>query len=500
MKHILVFLCISFVCGIFFAASIAVAFWVLAALAFVFLSASAAFFLKRLLFLIFIVCAMFFVGAALLRNAETLPREHIAKRISFQKDNVNLVGVIASDPSVQERNTSFILKAEQLKYGNIAKPVCGKVLVKVYKKGKFVYGERISFIGKIYRPFSFSKDFDYRQYLKQQGIYSILSISKIGTWEKFEARAGNPIAAFSFHIKHKIRNVFEKNLSPFAAGVLSAFILGDRQNLPRYIINIMVHLGVVHIIAISGFNVGVVTFLMLIVLKVFRVPRRARFFLTIFLLIIHCFLTGANPPVVRATVMAVILLLGYALEREANIYNSLSLAAFLILFFNPWQLLGISFQLSFLSVFFIVWLTPKIERLFPKKWLVISWTRFLILTFAVSLAAWLGLMPLIAHYFKIVTPLTVLANMIIVPYATIIIVSGLSLAVLGAFAPWLAPVLGASNEVLIFLFFKINYLLAGIPGAYFNLPQIPLGAVLVYYAVLAFLFFAVPFAKKRWVR
>jgi len=53
---------------------------------------------------------------------------------------------------------------------------------------------------------------------------------------------------------------------------------------------------------------------------------------------------------------------------------------------------------------------------------------------------------------------------------------------------------------LILLFFKINYLLAGIPGAYFNLPQIPLGAVLVYYAVLAFLFFAVPFAKKRWVR
>jgi len=182
--------------------------------------------------------------------------------------------------------------------------------------------------------------------------------------------------------------------------------------------------------------------------------------------------------------MAVILLLGYVLEREVSIYNSLALAALIILVMNPWQILGISFQLSFLSVVFIVWLTPKIEKLFPRKWLAISWARFLILTFSVSFAAWFGLMPLIAYYFKIVTPIAVFANMIVVPYATMIIISGLSLAIIGLLVPGLALILGASNEVLILIFFKINYLLAAIPGSYFKLPQIPLVSVLLYYVVV----------------
>jgi competence protein ComEC len=259
----------------------------------------------------------------------------------------------------------------------------------------------------------------------------------------------------------------------------------------------MVQLGVVHIIAISGFNVGIVAFIMLIVLKVLRIPRRPRYVLTILLLIIHCILTGANPPVVRATIMAVILLLGYVLEREVNIYNSLALAALIILLLNPWQLLGVSFQLSFLSVFFIVWLTPKIEKLFPKKWRRTSWARFFILTFSVSFAAWFGLIPLIAYYFKIVTPLSVFANMIVVPYATMIIVSGLSLALIGIFVPWLGPILGASNEALILVFFKINYLLAAIPGAYFKLPQIPLIGVLAYYGVVFLAYFGRSFFIQR---
>lgn len=487
MRHLLVYLCVSFCLGIFSAAFSSVSFVTLAALALLFLSASAVFRNKKIFFAILILCAAFFLGAALLKNVDTLPKNHIAKLIPFKKDPVSLVGLVVSDPNRQERNTSFILKAEELKYGNITKPIYGKVLVKVYRQGEFAYGERIIFTGKVYRPFSFSKDFDYRRYLKYQGIYSILSINKTGTWELLEENAGNPLIAFSFSIKHKIRNVFERNLSEFSAGVLNAFILGDRQNLPRYLINMMANLGVVHIIAISGFNVGVVAFIILIVLKVFRIPRRPRYILTILLLIIHCILTGANPPVVRATIMAVILLLGYVLEREVNIYNSLALAAFVILVINPWQLLGISFQLSFLSVVFIVSFTPKIEKLFSKKWLQRSWARFLILTFCVSFAAWFGLMPLIAYYFKIVTPIAVFANMIVVPYATMIIVSGLALAFIGLIFPWLAPILGASNEILILVFFKINYLLVGIPGAYFKLPPISIVAVLVYYSVI-FLF------------
>lgn len=501
MKYPFVSLCISFSLGIVAAAYFKTPFLILFSFTLLFSLLSGLFINQNLKFKIFILCAVFFLGATFLRNCDALPNNHIAKFIPFKSDSVSLVGVIESDPSDKERSTSFILKAENLKINGVWRPTCGKVLVNVFKKGEFSYGDRFLFVGKVYRPFSFSKDFDYRRYLKHQGIYSILSISKSSTFELLGQNAGNPLKAFSFHIKHKIRDVIVKNLSPFSAGVLNAFILGDRQNLPRYIMNVMVNLGIVHIIAISGFNVGIVALIILIVLKVMRIPRRSRYILTILLLIVHCILTGANPPVVRATIMAVILLLGYVLEREVNIYNSLALAALIILVMNPWQLLGVSFQLSFLSVIFIVWLTPKIEKLFPKKWLAVSWARFLILTFSVSFAAWFGLMPLIAYYFKIITPIAVLANMIIVPYATMIIIAGLSLASIGLLVPWLAPILGASNEFLILMFFKINYLLIAIPGAYFKLPQIPFISVLFYYGAIAVVFFGISFvAKRRLVR
>ncbi|MCX5682035.1 MAG: ComEC/Rec2 family competence protein [Candidatus Omnitrophica bacterium] len=501
MKYLLSNLCISFCLGIFTAASFSISFFIFFAFASLFLLLSIVFLRKNILFNIVILCAAFFLGAALLKNTETLPGNHIAKRIPYKQDNVSVTGVIDSDPSYQERNISFILRVEKLKTGNICRPACGKVLVKVYQKGEFSYGDRIVFTGKVYRPFSFSKDFDYRRYLKYQGIYSILSINKTGAWEILDRNAGHALTAFSLAIKHKIQNVFAQNLSQFSAGVLNAFILGDRQNLPRYIINIMVNLGVVHIIAISGFNVSIVAGIILIVLKVIRIPRRPRYLLTIVLLIIHCILTGANPPVVRATIMAVILLLGFVLEREVNIFNSLALAALIILVINPWQALGVSFQLSFLSVISIVWLTPKIEKFFPKKWLAISWARFFLLTFSVSFAAWFGLMPLIAYYFKIVTPIAVFANMIIVPYATLLTVWGISLAMIGLLVPGLAPILGASNELVILIFFKINYLLAAIPGAYFKLPQIPLIGVLLYYGVVLAGFSGIAlFAQRRALR
>ncbi len=209
---------------------------------------------------------------------------------------------------------------------------------------------------------------------------------------------------------------------------------------------------------------------------------------TISLLIIYCILTGANTPVVRATVMASILLFAYFLKREINIYNSLSLAALIILAVNPWQLFEVSFQLSFLSVTSIVWLSPKIKSLFPARLDKILWLRFLISIFSVSFSAWLGLLPLIAYYFRILSPITILANMIIVPYMTIIIASGFSLALIGILIPSLAAIFAASNELFISILFKINSFLIAIPGAYFKLSEISFIYVLLYYTLLISIF------------
>jgi competence protein ComEC len=419
--------------------------------------------------------------------------------IPYKSESTFLVGVIDSDPAYKDKSLSFILKVEKLQINETWVKACGKVLVRSIKKNKFSYGDRLFLEGKLYRPFSFAKgEFNYRNYLRHQGIYLILSVKKNSIVKQLDKNVGNPLKSFAFRIRHKMRDVIVKNLSPFSAEILNAIILGERQNLPAYVRDALVYSGTVHIIAISGLHLGIVAFIILLILKIIKIPRKPRYILTILLLIVYCVLTGANTPVMRATIMAAMLLLGYFLEREGNIYNSLSLAALIILVVNPWQLFEVSFQLSFLSVISIVWLSPKIKSMFPEKLNKIPWTRFLISIFSVSFAAWLGLLPLIAYYFRVLSPITILANMIIVPYVTIIVASGFSLALIGILVPSLACIFAASNELFILILFKINSSLITIPGAYFKLPSISFVYVLLYYTILISVFnFSKIFREKN---
>jgi len=489
MKSPLVIFALIFCLGIFVASQIEVSFvlvyiFTLISLLFGYLSLK-----KGIRFDVFLCCFVFFFALSLWKNAQILPRCHIAKLIPYKSDLVSLIGVIDNDPTYQNRRVSFILKVEKLKINEDWVKTCGKVLVNVFKKNDFTYGDRLFLSGNLYRPFSFSKgEFNYRDYLRHQGIYLILSVKKGSIVKQLDKNVGNPIKSFAFRIRHKMKNVIVKNLSPFSAGILNAIILGERQNLPVYVRDVFTKSGTVHIIAISGLHLGIVAFIILLTLKIIKIPRRPRYILAIFLLIIYCILTGAKPPVVRATVMASILLFAYFLKREINIYNSLALAALIILAVNPWQLFEVSFQLSFLSVISIVWLSPKIKSLFPEKLNKVLWTRFLISIFSVSFAAWLGLLPLIAYYFRIFSPVTIIANTIIVPYMTIIVVSGFSLALIGILIPCLTSIFATSNEFFVLILFKINSSLIAIPGAYFKLPSMSFVYVLLYYVLLISMF------------
>lgn len=488
MQYPLLYLSIAFCLGIIAAAYQKAAFFVLCLL--MLLSLIFSIFSMRQLkkFNAAIILAVFFLGAALLRNSQALPNNHIVKLLGAKSEAVSLIGVVVSDPIYQAEKASFILKLESLEVNHAWQQACGRLLVRIFKGKGFAYGDRIFLSGKLYRPFSFSRDFNFKQFLKRQGIYCILSVKKDSTIKRLAKNTGNPLKLLAFKIKHRLREVIVKNLSCFSAGILNALILGDRQDLSSYLLDILMKLGTIHIIAISGFNVGIVAFIILITLKIAKIPRKPRYIITILLLVVYCILTGLSAPVVRATVMAVILLCAYLFERQANIYNSLSLATFVILSFNPWQLFEISFQLSFLSVISIVWLAPKIHSIFSERFIKKWWLRFPSLIFSASTAAWLGLLPMIAYYFKVFTPITVLANMIIVPYSAVITVSGFSLTLIGTLVPSLVPIFASANELLILILFKINYFLAAIPGAYFKLPDVPFMFVLFYYIILIVFF------------
>jgi competence protein ComEC len=246
-------------------------------------------------------------------------------------------------------------------------------------------------------------------------------------------------------------------------------ILGEKKNVPQRIEKNMIRTGTIHILVVSGFNVGLIALIFSSLLKLLRVKKTLRFYFIVPLVIFYCLLTGASTPVLRATLMAVIFLAAIFLKREQNLQNSLFLSMFLILIINPAQLYDLGFQLSFVSVASIFYLYPKINHLVKRVSLNNRPLQLLVASLEVSLSAWLGTFPLIAYYFRLFSPITVIANILIVPLATLVIFSGISFLCIKLTLPFLSPWFKISTEAFILALLKVNQFMAELPGAYFYL-------------------------------
>jgi len=266
-----------------------------------------------------------------------------------------------------------------------------------------------------------------------------------------------------------MEQIISRYLPDLPAGILSAMVLGQRRSIPWLVNNYMVKSGTVHILVVSGFNVGIVAFIINLLLKILRIRRKARIILTVICLLVYCLITGASNPVIRATVMGVVFLLAHLLKREADIYNCLACAALFIVGANPRQIFDVGFQLSFASVLAITYLYPKLKSFFHLDNCKVRVLRFICEGCLVSLCAWFGTMGIIAYNFRIIAPITVLANILIVPLATLITLCGFSLVLCGSFCPFLGEIFSTTTAMLITLLLNINAAVIRIPGAYFYL-------------------------------
>lgn len=384
-------------------------------------------------------------------------------------------GVIVSEPSFATDKTSFVIESSEIKHNNTSCNVSGKVFIRCKGEADFSYGDEVIIYGGLYKPYN---------YFKRRLAYLMLSVSGRSNIEKVGCLKLNLLEATIAYLKLKIEKIFSTQVEPRCAQLLCALILGEREKVPSIVRESMIHTGTWHIMVVSGSHTALVALILLIFFKMARVPRNIRFCLTTALLIVYCILTGASSPVVRSTVMTGIFLAGFLIERKPHFYNSLAIACLAILIFDPVQLFDIGFQLSFVSVFFIVWLPPKIKKLFPEKssqGCILSYTTT---CFCVSFSAWLGTAPLIAHTFGNFSSISVLANIVVVPLAMLVMTTGFALVAVGSFFPFFAMPLGHANEFFMFLLIKINFLLERLPFAFLNFPPIPLLFVIGYYILL----------------
>jgi len=346
---------------------------------------------------------------------------------------------------------------------------CGNLFVRMRIEKKVEYADALMIKGKVRRIYVPSvrqgKSQRLFQAFQDQTAHCMVAtaIKRLGLSRPYSLKR------LALRFKASLKGVFLRHLPLPAANVMNALVLGERRSVPLAVNRSMIKTGTVHILVVSGFHVGIVAAVLIGVLQSLKVPRGIRPFFAIPTLGFYCMLVGCAASVVRATVMASVFLCAELFRREADVYNSLAAAAIVILSINPRQIFDIGFQLSFASVLSIAYFYPRLAS-FLRITSVKSWAlRYFLRACLVSVSAWLGTTGLIAYYFRIFSPITVIANLFIVPLASLVTTAGFLMLGFGTWCPFLCRSFGLASELLISLMLVTNSILIKIPLAYIYL-------------------------------
>ncbi len=355
---------------------------------------------------------------------------------------INMEGMICDNPQVSPDKTELLVSASRILENGRYLPVSGRILLNVREPYPFHYGDYIRFQSRIRLPHNFDNPggFDYERYLRIRGILARAFVNDATGFVVLRRETGNAPRTRM----ERFRNLIRKSIletEPGAEGkIIQAMILGDQKEIPKEVMEKFNRTGTTHIIAISGFNIGIVAMFSLFAIRLFlksseylqlrcNVTRISTLF-AILIVIFYTFIAGSGISVVRASIMVVLFMIAILINRERDLYNTLALAALVILIATPYSLFDISFQLSFIAVASLLFLTPRLTALLPpppklgssnmarKEQLVHHGKKALhagIIFFFASLSATLGTLPLILLYFNRLSLVTLAANLIVVP-------------------------------------------------------------------------------------
>lgn len=373
---------------------------------------------------------------------------HVTRFIS-EKGRYQIFGRVADWPDLKTNRTEIKIAVDSLGSG-YRTPVKGSILLKISDTTTaFQRGDQLEFYGTIYplRAKSNLGSFDYSRYLQLQGLFGIVYLPTV-----LEVRVNRSSRFGLIGLVDKFRNAingsFKRNLSPTSAALASGILIGETREIPDEIYRRFRDSGTLHLLAVSGSNVALIILFMVLLMRPFAINRKQRTIILMAGVFVFALLSYGEPSVVRASLMASLVLIVTIIERKFDLNQIISTAALIILLFDPAQLFNVGFQLSFATAWGLIFITPKIVGLF-KQFQNKIWFRWLVIPLLVSLVAQVCSAPLIAYYFDRVPAISVLANIIIVPLVSLAVVGALGLFVVDLIWPVLGLFFGSLIDRLL---------------------------------------------------
>ncbi len=358
---------------------------------------------------------------------------------------VTLEGVVVGEPDERDSYTNLRVRAERLTLPDgRTLEVEGLALVKVDRYPERRYGDRVLIEGPLETP-PVLEGFSYRDYLARQDIYSLVPRARVTLMAENQA---NPLMYFFLGFKRRAQSIIARILPEPQAALLTGILLGVETGIPEDLMDDFSATGTTHIIAISGFNITIISGIFAgLARKGFGQKRSV--WVAIAGVALYTLFVGASAAVVRASLMGILYLLSLHLGRATFAPASIAAAAFGMTLQNPHVLWDVGFQLSFAATVGLVLYTQPLERgleriltrfTAPQRAKqIVGWVNEALI---VTLAAQITTTPIILGYFGRLSLITLVTNLLILPVQSWLMIWGGVATLLGLILLPLGQVVG----------------------------------------------------------
>lgn len=399
-------------------------------------------------------------------------------------------GRIASGVLEKEKYFRYELEIDEIRSEDTLKKATGKVHFYLKKPVASIpgYGDRIFVRGNLspIPPPMNPSEFDYASYMKRNQVFSqtFVPADQVTIVEKNEQFS---IVMFSLEIREWVRKELHTYFPDTEERQIAmALLVGVKDYLDQDMKKAYSTAGATHVLAVSGLHVGIIYVFITFLMGKIRTNRVGKYLfmvVTIGIIWMYALVTGLSASVFRAACMFSILSIADATSNRRNIFNSLGVAAFVLLLVNPQYLFQVGFQLSFLAVLGIVYLFPRIYNLLrvnnyllDKVWGVSS----------VSLAAQISTAPLSLFYFHQFPTYFLISNLVVIPAAFIILLMGLPMLAIGALSSTAGNVLAWILGKIIWVLNTLVQNIEALPASKLDwLMTTPLETLLIYMTMIA---------------
>ena len=423
-------------------------------------------------------------------QTENTEGQELAQQLGNRARIVRTTGFVISEPTPAANGfVRFLLALDSVEFEGRKQST--RAVWQVRWSGAPEFGDELGLFGTAepIPPPRNPGEFDMRNYLARRDVLRALFVRYPEDGTLIGHRVGNCVLRAAQKSRIWMQSAICRGLddAPDVQNFLSGIVLGLRHQTPDNIEEPFQQTGTLHLFAVAGLHVGIVATLLWLLATVARLSRRTAAAVIILLLLFYAAVTGLHVSSVRAAVMCSILVGGFLFDRKGFVLNSLGAAAFFLLCWDTNELFATGFQLSFAVVTAIVLLADPLWGLVerwtapdpflphnlvqgPRRWghAIVDWSCR---GSSVSLAAWIGSLPFVLWYFHIVTPISLLANLIVVPIAFFVLAIALLSLLSTPVLPGLAIIFNNANSTLARLVLAIVHALAQIPGGHFYVRQ-----------------------------